>query len=215
MRATARISLIAAATIAGVLAAVAPAQASSAVVLSVGHVDVVGVAYEDGALNLHVHDEGTDAEYAPHQVRLDVLPAAQTEVPDEPSYAFLGSAGAPVWILPEVEDENLIWAGFGTEELESGVFVNDEVKVNIVGKYGPADVSIFTTDPFGAARKLADTGDGLPDTITLAAGQHVHANWAFEATGDYYVLVVATGKLASNNKTVVSNPGLYHFKVQS
>lgn len=215
MRVMTRVSIIGAGALTALLAVVTPAQASAPVVLSVGHVDVFGVAFEDGALNLHVHADEPEAEYAPHEVRLDALPGSKTTVPNDPRYAFLGAPGAPVWILPEVQNEELLFPGFGAEELEPGVFVGDSVRVRLIGAHGPGDFSVFTTDAAGTPNIIFDTGNGLPDTFTLGVGGHLHANFAFEGAGDYYLLVVVTARLASNGNTVASNLGLYHFKVHA
>jgi surface-anchored protein len=192
-----------------------PAQAAPCVVLDQGHVDVIGIAFENGAFDLHVHDEEHAAEYAPEEVQLVAKPGSEIAVPDDPQYGFLGAAGDPVWVLPQVQNPDLLWPGIGTEEVEPGVFTGDALKVDIVGASGPADVSIFTTDAFGAPTVLADSGDGLPDRINTSAGGHLHANWAFEAPGTYKLKVRVSGTLAATGKNVTSPIATYVFKVVS
>jgi surface-anchored protein len=191
----------------------APATAAPVVPIDTGHVDVFGVAYEDGELDLHVHDETADVEYAPAEVLLVAKSAAKTTVPADPAYAFLGAPGAPVWVLPEIDDPNLLWPGIATEEVEPGVFVDGSLRLRVVSVCGPDDFSIFTTDAVGAPKVLVDSGNGLPDRIDLTAGSHLHANWAFEAAGRYSITVRATGTLAATGKHVVSAPATYSFKV--
>ncbi|GAB2673500.1 choice-of-anchor M domain-containing protein [Kribbella swartbergensis] len=191
-----------------------PAVAASPVVLDQGHVDVFGIAYENGVLNLHVHDDAAAAEYDPSEVELVAKPAAKTAVPDDPAYSFLGDPADPVWVLPQVQDPELLFPGIAAEEVEPGVFKNDTLKIDVVGVRGPADFSIFTVDGVGAPTVLVDSGDGLPDRTTVTAGGHKHANWAFEASGTYTVWVRARGTLA-NGKTVFSPLETYTFKVQS
>lgn len=198
---------------AALVATAGPAAAGTTVVLDQGHADV-GVAYEDGAFNLHVHDGVTDQEYRPGQARLVAKSAARTSVPDDPAYRFLGDPGDPVWVLPEVQDPELLWLGLGAEEVEPGVFAGDTVHLDVVKVYGPADLSVFVTDPTGAPSILADSGDGLPDRIELTAGTHAHVNWAFEAAGDYAVVVQARGTLTSTGQEVKSGLATYRFKVQ-
>jgi surface-anchored protein len=212
-----RLIVAAGALLGALVATAAPAQAHSQVVISQGHVDVIGVAYEDGELNLHIHDESVDpgVEREPQDVKFQVLPEAETTVPADPAYGFLGDAGDPVWILPQVQNPALVWPGFGTEEIEAGVFQNDTVKVTFAYVAGPGVVAIYTEDAFGLpADVLVDSGDGSPDTVTLPAGDHLHANWAFAAPGHYWLLVTATGKLAATGQTV-ADAGLYHFQVLS
>jgi surface-anchored protein len=212
MRKPYRVALPAVAVLA--LAGIAvPADAAPRLVLDQGHVDVVGIAFENGAFDVHVHDEAHGVEYAPSAVELVAKASAEIAVPDDPAYRFLGTAGSRAWVLPQVQDPDLLWPGIGAEEIPSGVFTGDALKVDLVGVSGPADVSIFTTDAFGAPSVLADSGDGLPDTIDTTAGGHLHSNWAFEAPGYYTLKVRVSGTLAATGKTVTSSVATYCFKV--
>jgi surface-anchored protein len=190
------------------------AAATSVVVLEQGHVDAVDVHYEDGELELHVHDETVDpgVEREPSDVVLRVLPGAATTVPDDPAYAFLGTAGAPVWVLPETENPDLLWAGLSTEEVEPGVFAGDTVTLKLWYVHGPGALSVFTTDPVGAPSVLANSGDGTPDRLTLATGGHQHVNWGFTRAGTYRAVFQATGTLADGTR-VSSDPAVYTFRV--
>lgn len=213
MRTKARLALLplTAAMLMSVVAG--PATAATPVTLDSGHVDVFGIAFEDGQFDLHVHDETNDVEYEPSQVRVAVKPEARTEVPNDPAYAFLGAPGSPVWVLPQVEDPQLLWPGIATEEVEPGVFVNDALTLKVECVSGPAGFSIFTTDPVGAPAVLVDSGNGLPDSVAVTAANHLHANWAFEAAGSYTVNVRVSGTLAATGQKITSAPATYRFKV--
>lgn len=213
MRTKARLALLplTAAMLMSVVAG--PATAATPVTLDSGHVDVFGIAFEDGQFDLHVHDETNDVEYAPSQVRLAVKPEARTEVPNDPAYAFLGAPGSPVWVLPQVEDPQLLWPGIATEEVEPGIFVNDALTLKVECVSGPAGFSIFTTDPVGAPSVLVDSGNGLPDSVAVTAANHLHANWAFEAAGSYTINVRVSGTLAATGQKITSAPATYRFKV--
>jgi surface-anchored protein len=195
-------------------AAAVPASATPVVVLSQGHIDAVDVAYENGELELHVHDETVDpdVEREPSDVVLRVLPGAETAVPDDPAYRFLGQAGAPVWVLPEVQNPDLLWAGLSTEEIEPGVFAGDTVTLKLKYVYGPGALSVFTTDPLGAPTVLANSGDGTPDRLTLATGTHEHVNWGFTRKGTYRAVFQATATFADGTR-VSSDPAVYTFQV--
>lgn len=194
------------------LALSVPASATTRVNLDQGHVDVIGIAFENGAFDLHVHDEEHGVEYAPSEVDLVAKPGSEIAVPDDPQYSFLGTPGARAWVLPQVQDPELLWPGIGAEEIQPGVFKDDALKVDVIGVTGPADVSVFTTDAFGAPTVLVDSGNGLPDRINTSAGGHLHANWAFEAAGTYKVTVKVCGTvLATGNKA--SAIATYTFKV--
>ncbi len=195
-------------------AGVVPAAATPVVVLSQGHVDAVDVHYEDGELELHVHDETVDpsVERDPAEVVFRVLPGARTTVPADPAYRFLGSPGAPVWVLPQEQVPGLLWPGLSTEEIEPGVFAGDRVTLTLWRVRGPGALSVFTTDAFGAPTVLADSGDGTPDRLTLATGGHQHVNWGFTRPGTYKAVVQASGTLADGTR-VVSDPAVHTFQV--
>lgn len=196
------------------VAGTAPAVAAEQVVLDKGHVDAVEIHYEEGELDLHVHDETVDppVERDPADVILRALPASQTTVPADPAYGFLGRAGAPVWILPEVQNPDLLWPGLSTEELESGVFAGDSVRLTLLRVCGPGTLSLFATDPVGAPIVLADSRDGGPDHLSLATGGHEHANWGFTKRGGYEATFQATGTLVDGTR-VASAPVVFTFQV--
>ncbi|MDP9792675.1 surface-anchored protein [Catenuloplanes nepalensis] len=200
---------------AALVAAAGPAQAYTApAVLSAGHVDAIDVEFEDGALELAIHDENSDSEFAPSEAVLLVKREAKTAIPAEEAYAFLGSAGQPVWVLPQVQDPELLFAGLSAEELEAGVFTGDTVRINLTGVQGPGDIAIFTQDAVGAPTVLADDTDGLPDTLSIGVGDHEHVNWAFDRAGTYRFTVTASATLAATGETVTSEPAVYTFRVQ-
>jgi surface-anchored protein len=214
MRKPYRAVLPVAAVLALTALAVPATAAPCPVELDHGHVDVIGIAYEDGALDVHVHDEETNTEYDPADVRLVAKPTSGTTVPDDPAYSFLGKPGEPVWILPQVQDPDLLFAGIAAEEIEPGIFTGDTLDVDILQVTGPAGFSVFTTDGVGAPTVLVDSGDGLPDRTTSEAGGHKHVNWAFEAPGTYTVKVRASGTVADTGQKVQSRVETYTFEVQ-
>ncbi|WP_433532846.1 choice-of-anchor M domain-containing protein [Micromonospora sp. CA-263727] len=213
--------LISATMAAALVVSAAPAQAHGAsvpVVLSAGHVDVIEVEYEDGALELGVHDDTVDPGVHRHHsdVVFVVKSSAKTTVPADPAYAFLGSAGAPVWILPQVQNENLLWAGIATEELEDGVFEGDSVDLTVqqlISAPSSGKVAIYTENLFGLPTVLANSGDGLPDAVELPVGDHLHANWAFSKAGVYLLKVKASAVLAGTTTVVESDSVQLRFVV--
>lgn len=210
-----RIGLKALVTVPAVLAAVAvatPAQAAP-IVLAEGHVDVVDVAYEGGQLEIAIHDEETDTEYEPSEVLLVAKKESATPVPTDPAFSFLGAPGATVYVLPDTETEGLLFPGLAAEEVESGVFLNDQVTIRFKQVVGPDGFSLFGYNPDGSPNKRVDSEDGLPDSIVLGAGAHAHTNWAFEKAGKYWIKVDATAKLASTGATVTSPATWLTFRV--
>ncbi|MEU6208182.1 choice-of-anchor M domain-containing protein [Micromonospora musae] len=195
-----------------------PAQAAtttSTVVFKKGHLDVVDVAYEDGALEIGVHDEENDVEYGTDEVNLIVKRQAKVTVPADPAFAFLGTPGvSQVWILPEIQNPDLIWAGIAAEEIEAGVFTDDALTLSVQSVTGPGQFAIYTENAVGQPGILADSGDGLPDNIELTAGDHTHANWAFDKAGTYRVTVRATGTLSATGQQVTSDQATIRFTVK-
>ena len=184
-----------------------------------GHTDV-GIVYELGAWNLHIgqHEAIPPMEYAPNEAILGVdLLAAGTTIPANPQFSFLGTAGSPVWILPQVQDPAQLFLGFGTEELASGLFVNDQVTLSLRGVRAPGQFSVFESDMFGNPNLFMNSGDGITgaDAIVLPAGGHQHVNWAFSAPGNYEVDFEAAGTLVAGNVFTTSGPITYTFSVQA
>ncbi|MGC5311510.1 choice-of-anchor M domain-containing protein [Micromonospora zamorensis] len=218
MRSTVRHLLASGVLGVALVATALPAQAAttSAVVFNTGHLDLVDVAYEDGTLEVGVHDEDNDIEYGADEVKLIVKRQAKVTVPADPAYAFLGTPGVSrVWVLPQIENTNLIWPGIAAEEIEAGVFAGDALTLSVQSVTGPGQLAIYTEDAVGQPAILADSGDGLPDAIPVTAGDHTHANWAFDKAGTYCVTVRATGTLAATGQQVTSAPATLRFAVKA
>ncbi len=194
--------------------AIALAGSVHAVTLNLGDVDV-GLAYEGGAWDLHVHDETTDIEYEPGDAVLQAGASSETTVPNDPNFSFLGSPGAPVWILPQTEDPSLLFLGIATEEIDPGTFVGDEITLTLSGVAGPGSFSLYQTDQFGVPTVFMDSSDGITagDFTIRPTGGHEHFNWAFTAPGTYTVDLIASGTLAGGGGFTSSGPVGYTFEV--
>lgn len=198
---------------AGLFATVNTGQAQTT--LSNEHADI-GIGYEDGAWDLHVHDETNDIEYAPGDAILEVGAAAGATVSSNPLFSFLGSAGSPTWILPAVETPGLLFLGFGAEEVESGIFVGDRIDIHLRGVNGPGQFAVFAFDgATGDPQVFMNSGDGLGngDMFLVPAGGHSDLNWAFSAPGTYTVSFEASGTLVDGNAFTTSGAVDYTFQV--
>ena len=185
--------------------------------LTEGHTDV-GIVYELGGWNLHIgqHEATPPMEYAPNEAILGVNSVgAHSTVPANPQFSFLGMAGSSVWVLPQVQDPALLFLGFGTEELESGIFVNNEVTLSLQGVRAPGQFSVYDVGMFGSPSIFMNSGDGITtaDSILLSAGGHRHVNWAFSTPGTYEVDFEAAGTLVDGNVFTASGPITYTFSV--
>lgn len=201
--------LLAAAGIAATII-VGSAGTASAEPISTGHVDVVDVDYASGALTVQLLDS-TGAERDPATVDLVVRNGARTTVPNNAAYAFLGAPGDPVWILPQTQNTNLLWAGWNSTDVPTGTFQSNTLQMSLVGVTG-GEFAVYTTS-LGGPTVLFDSGDGLPDNRPLAAGVHTHANWAFDGPGTYTITFRVSGTLTTG--TTVSDEATYTFTVQA
>nr|WP_239082743.1 choice-of-anchor M domain-containing protein [Actinoplanes teichomyceticus] len=196
------------------LVTASPARAAEAVVLSKGHTDAVDVRYEGGALKLKVKDDTVSPSVVrdPADVTFHVLPAAETAVPDLPGFAFLGPAGSRIWMLPQVQDQALLWPGWNTTGLGAGVLAGDRVAISLVGVDGPGDVTLFDTNSLGTPNVKFRSSDGLPDRLDVPVHTHAHAGWVFSAPGDYTLTFQADATLATG-AAVSTGPVAYRFVV--
>lgn len=179
-----------------------------------GHTDV-GVNYEDGAWDLHVHHHEL-GEFEPDGVILGVdLTAAATTVPAGAQWSFLGSAGSTVWILPQGHNHDLLFLGLGAEELATGIFTGNQVTLSLKAVSGPGNFAVYQTDMFGNPNVFMNSGDGITggDAVTLTAGVHSHVNWAFTAPGVYTIDFEGSGTLADGNAFKSSGNVTYTFEV--
>jgi surface-anchored protein len=193
-------------------------QAQTLIGVNGEHADV-GLTYDElgNEWEPHVHDEETDTEYFPAtDARLFIGAAANTTIQSGPQWSFLGSAGSEVWILPNTPTENLLYLGFATEEIDPGVFVNEEVLLTLKGVSGPGNFALYGLDSFGDPIVFMNSGDGIAagDFVTLPVGSHQHFNLAFAAAGDYTITFEASGNSVLNGATTSGNVD-YLFRVQA
>ena len=133
----------------------------------------------------------------PSELVLMASDQAQQIIPEDTSYSFLGAAGDTVYVLPQEEQEGILYLGIAGDEIESGVFKQEAVSLHLVGVRGPGNVSLYATDAFGAPQVFFNSGDGIDeqDVFPVAVGGHAHQNWAFTAPGVYKVDVQASRHL--------------------
>ncbi|MGC7102724.1 choice-of-anchor M domain-containing protein [Amycolatopsis lurida] len=206
---TTRQLFVAAAIATVVTFGVAGTASAAPLVISAGHVDVVDVDYASGALTVQLLDSA-GVERDPATVELQVLPGARTTVPANSAYSFLGAPGDPVWILPQTQNPNLLWAGWNSADVPSGTFASG-LQLSLIGVTG-GELAIYTSGLSGPS-VLFDNGNGLPDTRPLAIGAHTHANWAFSGAGTYTVTFRVSGTLSTG--ATVSDEATYTFTVQA
>lgn len=187
-------------------------------ILTVDHADV-GIAYEDGAWDLHV---GIEDEENPGE-HLELEPAnalffgddtIQILAPGSGPFAFLGNEGDPVWIFPQTEDPNALFLGIAAEEVKPADFIGN-LTLSLISVTGPGGFILYQNDVVNNPTVLMDSRDGFAsDSVALSIGGHAHYNWAFTEEGLYEVVFQASGVLNDGLNTVsFSAPTAYQFGI--
>jgi surface-anchored protein len=193
-------------------------QAQTIVGASGEHVDV-GAAYDEtnNEWELHVHDGDNDVEYFPAtDARLFIGYGANTTVPAGPQWSFLGSAGSEAWILPGTPTPGLMLLGLAAEEIDSGVFVGDEITFRLKAVSGPGVFAAFDLSVFNNPIVLFNSADGISaaDSAVVPTGGHADVNWAFSAAGDYTITFEAFG-ISTLHGATTSGDVDYLFRVEA
>ncbi|MBL9138823.1 MAG: choice-of-anchor M domain-containing protein [Verrucomicrobiales bacterium] len=203
--------------IAASLSLLGPQAILAQTTLSEGHADI-GIAYEGGAFDLHVHQEepAPGAEYAPNEAILRVGASAQLAggVPNTASAtAFFGPPGSLLWALPKTEQPDLLFLGFGTEELSAEEW-NGPIGLTLKGVTGPGNFFVWDTGVFGDLQPKMSSRDGVSsaDRLDLIAGSHGHYFLGFSQPGLYQVSFEASGTHVSDGP-LVSETAHYTFEV--
>ncbi len=186
----------------------------AATTLTSGHVDVLDVDYAAGALTLSVGDEtgGSLVERDPADVVFQVPAAAKITVPGGAGWGFLGTPGDTAWVLPQSNTSGLLWAGWNTSEVPSGVLQGNSLSFKLTSVSGPGHMSVYTVST-GTPTRLFDSSDGLPDTRTVTRNAHTHANWGFTEAGTYSATFEVTARLAGTGATVSTGAKVFTFTV--
>lgn len=199
-----------------VLAAVA--APASAATLDTGHVDALAPQLVGDQLQLKVKDDTV----RPAVVRdvADVLfvakPEAQVPVPSGAAFGFLGSSGSRVSILPQTQDPRLVWPGWSTEHASLVGRFSGPLRFALEQVDGPGRFHLFASDPFGGigqrfASSSPDAAFPTNNAWTVGTREHVHANWAFSAPGEYALRFRVSGTLSGGGE--VSDVQTYRFRI--
>jgi putative ABC transporter-associated repeat protein len=164
-------------------------------VIADGHVDL-GPRFLGGAWRLQIRDDTVRPVVWRNlpDVVLQAVDAAAVTVPADPAFAFLGQAGAQVWVLPQTQQPGILWPGWNTQDPSVIPKVNREATWRLHGVTGPGKFALFLNGNFGAPQILFDSAKSFPQETGIEVGSHVHGNWVFGAPGSY---VLDTEMLAS------------------
>lgn len=162
--------------------------ASGRTVLRVGHVDVHAYPAASG-MRVRVHDDRPTpaVDRDPAKVTMYAAPSSRTTIPTSSGFGFLGRAGAPTWVLPQTQDDRLLWPGYNLTPGNSGATA---VRWTLDSVKGPGRFALFENEAFGTP-KLLLTSTRRSSFDYFA---HGHANWAFGAEGVYCLNSTFTGR---------------------
>lgn len=171
---------------------------SERVVLADGHVDL-GPAYVDGEWRFMVHDDSTDPSVwrDPRDAVLRIGDGALVEVPDDPTYDFLGApAGQPVHVVSQTQQPGVVWVGWNTQHPQVMERIDRGVTMTMLGVDGPGRLSVYLqSGDFGPPEVLWSSAEPGPQPIWVDVNTHTHANWVFTEPGVYLVRVEVSAEL--------------------
>lgn len=198
----------------GAAALVSPSWAFTTI-LTNEHADI-GIGYEDGMWDLHIHDEDNDVELEADETLIYIGSAGKTVRWAGSQWDFLGNnAGDDLWILPQTQNPQLVFLGIAGEEIDPGVFEGNVVHLFLSAVRGPGEFSVYSSDPGGNPTVRMASSDGITgdDFIPIPVGGHAHFNFALTAQGVYEIDLFAQGTI--NGQTVTSDVQTYYFGAEA
>jgi putative ABC transporter-associated repeat protein len=183
-------------------------------VIESGHVDV-GPRFVDGAWQLQARDDRSVPAVwrSASDTVLRVTDAGALPAPDSPAYAFLGTEpGAAVHVVPQVQDPDVVWVGWNTQDPEVVSRIDRGATLTLHGVQGPGDVHVFLQEGVtGAPHPLWSSTAAFPQDLWMDVNTHVHANWVFTAPGAYLLDVEVHADLTDGEH--VSDRSVLRFAV--
>ena len=195
--------------------------------VSEGHIDL-GLGYDAGVWDPHIHIHDTEEEFEPTEAYLFYGPASAATRPAGSAYDFIGvGAGAPIWRNYQSNVSSIPWLGFGFEEIAPGTFDSftntdqrrdpisaEWVEVQFLSFTGPGHVSFFQGSGSSPTEWFASAnGIDATDKFISTVGGHEHGSFVFTQTGIYELTFKASAVL--NGQRIYSDEYTYYFGVQT
>jgi putative ABC transporter-associated repeat protein len=187
--------------------------ATDRAVLAQGHVDL-GPRYVDGEWTLMVHDDSTDPSVWRSLDRsvFQVSDKALLPVPADPAYSFAGEPGTRVYVVPQVQNPDVAWIGWNTQDPEVMATIDGGVTLTLTGVDGPGELFVYLqAGNFGNADVLWDSTKDERQDIWVDVNTHTHANWIFTKPGVYLVQVEVAADLVDGS--TVSDTATLRFAI--
>lgn len=176
--------------------------------LTAGHIDI-GPRFVDDVWTLMIHDDAQhddDTEDSvwrhPDDTVLRVHDTGVLEVPDGDAYAFLGvDGGAPVYVVPQTQDPEVIWLGWNTQDPEVMDTIDRGVTLSLTGVEGPGHLVVYLqSGAFDEPDVLWDSRVEEDQPAWIPVNVHAHANWVFSEPGSYLVSMEVSADLVDRSE---------------
>jgi surface-anchored protein len=170
----------------------------------------IGPRFVDGEWTLMVHDDSGNSTGDPSVWRhldetvFQVSDKAVLRVPDDPAYSFIGEPGTSVYVVPQVQNPDVAWVGWNTQDPEVMETIDAGVTLTLTGVDGPGELFVYLqAGNFGDADVLWDSTKDEPQDLWVDVNTHTHANWVFTTPGVYLVQAEVTADLV-DGRTVTA-----------
>jgi hypothetical protein len=148
---------------------------------------------------------------------------AKTTIPGNVNYAFLGTAGMPIWILPQSQNINLPYIGISAEnglfptDIPAGVF-NSPMALELVSVEGPGNFFVWSISGAGQppnVKMIATNGIVAADyrAAEIGINNHDHNNLAFSTNGLYRVTFRTRGQFLGDTTNTLGRDVAWSFQI--
>lgn len=220
-------------TIASLLVAFATIGSAQMVQLNDGHIDL-GLAYEGGEWEPHIHAEDLSEEFAPDEAYIYYGVDARFTRPSGAAYNFTGAAeGQQIWrnFTNSTPGLTIPWMGFGFEEIGPGTFgtflQTDPRRDNIVSEW--IDIQFLDYNAPTGGHVSFFQGGGSNPTLWFATADgidasdkfistplgHEHGSFLFTTAGVYTLTFQASALDATTGQRIFSDEYTYTFGVEA
>ena len=167
--------------------------------MSSGHFDF-GSLLVDGKYQARIKDDRKQPPswVKPETITFAIGDAGKNKVPNDASLSFLGTPGAEIYLIGQVQQDSVPWLGWNTQHESIVQNASGPVTFTLESVQGPGEVAVYSTGSFGGlGTKYFGSISGFPKSMTVPINQHVHGNWAFTKPGVYRLLISQSVNLKS------------------